>query len=860
MERNSRFQRLARPWSRSRILILAAFLLFTSACVTLKDPESSQEYRTDVVAKLPAGSQAGQSFISRRPGLNGIQLWMRPVPDQEIPPEAYLRVELFHGSTEIQPVFITQLNHKRLEAEFPVLVAMPPLKDGPDQEYSIVLTPAGFDLELYGRNENAYPHGFLSVEGEEQEADLSFRLSYLYDFQGMLTDLAIVLKNLWLIIPLLGVFWLPGRVLLQFILERKQRVGEMEGEDLPGLDWGERVAFSLGLSLSLISVTIVWTTAFGMKWTPALAWIAVFGLLLLLIWLHRRWLLQLATQVKDRLSKSNQRKTSGANANLGKPDWTVPTLISIFLLTASVRLAMVRDLAAPAWVDSVHHALIIRQILELGMLPQNYLPAMESQYATYHSGFHAANAFFLWLSSMPLPAGFLLFSQVLNALCIFPVYLFTTTFTRSRLAGVLAALIAGSFTPMPAYYASWGRFTQLAGLLILPVCLAFFVRLTERLGSSNQISPTRIFRRPASTELALLGISLAGLALTHYRVLAFLACLLVAYMAVTWVAAARRRQLGMTAAMHLSVLCSSIFLAVIFSLPWWPAVIRSLVYPRAAQVISSLGKRTRLFDDFSWGYLNPALGRQAMAMAGAGWILALLRRRLFPITLLIWVFLMFLFANPGAFGVPGLRILNNTSVEIILFMPFALLGGYLLSEVIEFADSRLSKSLIWIFRPIVLAAGILAAFIGARTLMPLLNQGTFLIRQADLEALQWAKDNLPTGETVAINSFLWGYNKLAGSDGGYWIAPLAGLQSLPPPVLHSLSNPLEVQRQTDSLARKAFDDSGNPAALRDFMIANQLRFIFIGAKGGALSPRALIESQLFTPLYQKDGNWVLGIN
>ncbi len=860
MGRNSRIQRLARPWSRSRILILAAFLLFTSACVTLKDPESSQEYRTDVVAKLPAGSQAGQSFISRRPGLNGIQLWLRPAPDQEIPPGAYLRVELQRGSTGNQPVFITQLNQKRLEAEFPVLVAMPALKDGPNQEYSIVLKPADFDLELYGRSENAYPDGFLSIEGEELEADLSFRLSYLYDFQGMLADLAIVFKNLWLVLPLMGVFWLPGRVLLQFILEGKQRAGKVESEDLPALDWGERVAFSLGLSLSLISVIIVWTTAFGLKWTPALAWIAVVGLLLLLIWLQRHWLLHLVTQVKDRLSKSNEVNTPEASASTSKPDWTVPALVGIFLLTAGVRLAMVRDLAAPAWVDSVHHALIIRQILELGMLPQNYLPAMESQYATYHSGFHAANAFFIWLSSMPLPSGFLLFSQVLNALCIFPVYLFTTTFTRNRLAGVLAALIAGVFTPMPAYYASWGRFTQLAGLLILPVCLAFFVRLTERLEHSKHISPARIFRRPASIELTLLGLALAGLALTHYRVLAFLACLLAAYMAVKWMQAARRRQLGMIAAVHLSILSASICLAVLLSLPWWPAVIRSLLYPRAAMVISSLGKRTRLFDDFAWGYLNTALGKQAMALAGVGWILALLRRRSFPITLLIWVFLMFLFANPGAFGVPGLRILNNTSVEIILFMPLALLGGYLLSGIIEFADSRLSKPLVWIFRPIVLAAGILAAFIGARTLMPILNQGTFLIRQPDLEALQWVEDNLPAGETVVINSFLWGYNKLAGSDGGYWIAPLAGMQSLPPPVLHSFSNPLEVQRQTDSLAREAYDNSGNPAALRDFMIANQLRYIFIGAKGGALSPKALIDSKFFTPLYQQDGNWILGVN
>jgi hypothetical protein len=190
MVRNSWLQPLVNLWSRSRILILAAFLLSSSACVTLKDPETSQEYRTDVVANLPAGSLAWQSFISRRPGLNGIQLWLRPASGQEIPPEAYLRVELHRDSTGTQPVFITQLSPKRLEAEFPVSVAMPAINDEPNQEYSIILNPVGFDLELYGRNEDAYPGGFFSRDGEEMEADLSFRLSYLYGLQGMLDDLS----------------------------------------------------------------------------------------------------------------------------------------------------------------------------------------------------------------------------------------------------------------------------------------------------------------------------------------------------------------------------------------------------------------------------------------------------------------------------------------------------------------------------------------------------------------------------------------------------------------------------------------------------------------------------------------------
>jgi hypothetical protein len=436
----------------------------------------------------------------------------------------------------------------------------------------------------------------------------------------------------------------------------------------------------------------------------------------------------------------------------------------------------------------------------------------------------------------------------------FPVYLLTTTLTRSRLAGVLAALIAGLFTPMPAYYASWGRFTQLAGLLILPVGLAFFVRLTGWLEHNQPGSPARIFHRPAATELILLGISIAGLALTHYRVL------------ISILPAGRLHggevggscqapSAGDDGSRAFTVLSTTICLAVLFSLPWWPAVIQSLLYPRAALVISSLGKRIQPFDDFAWGYLNTA-PKAGMAWREYGLDHGAAARRSFPITLLFWVFLCSCSPIPGIWSTgPGF---NNTSVEIILFMPFAPLGGYLLSNssILSTAGSR---TLVWIFRPMVLAAGILAAFFGARTLMLILNQGTFLIRQADLEALQWVEDNLPAGETVVINSFLWGYNKLAGSDGGYWIAPLAGMQSLPPPVLHSLSNTLEIQRHTDSLAREAYDISNNPAALRSFMTANQLRYIFIGARGGALSPKALVDSQLFTPLYQRKV-WVLVIN
>jgi hypothetical protein len=70
--------------------------------------------------------------------------------------------------------------------------------------------------------------------------------------------------------------------------------------------------------------------------------------------------------------------------------------------------AMTRDLAAPAWVDSVHHALLTRLIGEQGAFPVSYAPYVQANTSSYHPGFHTLLAFFGWLSgaaqTLPDPA------------------------------------------------------------------------------------------------------------------------------------------------------------------------------------------------------------------------------------------------------------------------------------------------------------------------------------------------------------------------------------------------------------------------------------------------------------------------
>ena len=80
---------------------LALFILFVfatlalSACVTLKDPESAQDGRADIVAVIEAGQPVGQTLQSRRSQLNSIQLYLSIAEKGDDPHPAVL-FELFH--------------------------------------------------------------------------------------------------------------------------------------------------------------------------------------------------------------------------------------------------------------------------------------------------------------------------------------------------------------------------------------------------------------------------------------------------------------------------------------------------------------------------------------------------------------------------------------------------------------------------------------------------------------------------------------------------------------------------------------------------------------------------------------------
>ncbi len=223
----------------------------------MADPEASQDYTSDTVGVLDAQTSLGQTFISRRPNLNGITLWVSSSPASANGNSAAqtINVKLFHSLQDSAPVFSTSINAPVSGNNIPVTVSIPDLENPAGQAYYLLLSTAAGSIQINGRNEDAYPHGQAYVNGNGIAADIAFRLSYNYDLASLLQDLSQFAAESWLIIPLLILLWLPGWLLLEFAGIRSP------------FDLGERIALSTGLSLALIPVVMLWTSILHLKWS-----------------------------------------------------------------------------------------------------------------------------------------------------------------------------------------------------------------------------------------------------------------------------------------------------------------------------------------------------------------------------------------------------------------------------------------------------------------------------------------------------------------------------------------------------------------------------------------------------------------
>ena len=215
-------------------------------------------------------------------------------------------------------------------------------------------------------------------------------------------------------------------------------------------------------------------------------------------------------------------------------------------------------------------------------------------------------------------------------------------------------------------------------------------------------------------------------------------------------------------------------------------------------------------------------------------------------------------ANPKVFHLPFPKgFVNQSSVEIMLFLPIAILGGYFVSEVISWLEDIFPSRWEIIWKGIILLLGAGMILLGAQRLMPTLNPVTFLFRETDYAAMEWIQENIPGDEVIVINPTGWGYGLYMGNDGGYWIAPLTDRPTMPPSALYGISQ--MKRKEVNEFVEALLPIGEDAAAIQNLLMAFDLQYIYVGARGGVISPQTLKESGLFEPVFNADNTWVFRI-
>ncbi len=770
-----------------------------------------------------------QAFVSTHDGLKEVELLVVKRDEVEDNGREWLTVTLFDDT---QAIIATQsFETINLRHNQPVTLQFPPQHDAAGRRYRLALSGTtdnvasvwGYDLDVYEAGQVTLVAGALAtVSGETAVSpdiaaqDLRFITRYQLTWTEAFRVLWRILSQEWgLLLAAMLLLPIPGLIIL--LLGQRR---------WPSFDkaawWGTAVA--LGIAIW----PILWFlfSLMGGHWSGSLLWgVVIVGYLSVVICRFLFAARYFNSSVVQKIT------------------WHHLVLGLILLGGFAVRLLAIRDLAFPAWVDSSRHGLITAVMLRSGQTISNYAPFLPVERFPYHFGFHTLSASLALMLPQQqlaqqqlaqqqltqLPQLLLVFGQLLNALVPLTVYTAVWLFTRHKGAGLFAAFLVTFPFFFPAYYATWGRYTQLSGMIVMPVLIA----LTWRLIRGG---------RRWQAVWWLVGILVAGLFLIHFRV--FLIYL--PFALIVW---------GMSLGRNGRFLLKAGLLTVIL------IGIRAVqLYELNKSLFSSSGSGILNYNAFPIGYYEAGWERYFVWLA-AGLLIFLLtavfRHRRWvalPLALLGWVGLLFILLAGKWLGLPEIGLINLNSMYITLFLPLAI---YLATFLIQL--QRLTRKMPQIVQIILYVAagmgGMVGGAFGVHQQINILNPQTILATAADLEGLQWVDENLPQDANIAVNSWLWLGNTYAGQDGGAWIVQLTGRRSTTPPADYIYDRDLfEEVNGFNETAVSIPDWSTDEAA--DFLHQRAISHIFVGARGGFFDPAVLSRNAQLNLIYSANGVFI----
>lgn len=520
-------------------------------------------------------------------------------------------------------------------------------------------------------------------------------------------------------------------------------------------------------------------------------------------------------------------RTKGSGFNWG---WLAALLA--FGLLVAWRFWQARELVLPAWVDSLHHVLIVRKMVEAGGLVGSLEPYLPGPFY-YHYAFHAVSAAFSALSGLDPAQSVLLVGQVISAGISLSVYALVKTISRDWRTAALAGLMVAFATKMPGYYLTWGRYTMLTGMLMLPLAMAEALSVQRR----------------HETWKKAIGLTLltAGTLLSHY-LSAFLLAVFLLILGLGWLIRGIKRKNWDWKEIMALVLPVLLGLGLVF--PWYRRVFTysSSTQPMSVQVPQTLQGFGGNPDQ--WQYLHyllgPETGYALLALAGVGlvWALGKPAWRSFG----VWSLALMLLSLPLGLQIASFR---SDLFGLTLFLAVTGLSAGVLIWALDWLASRSHlNNLVRVIGAVLLAVML---ELGGWQNKDVLNSDTILVTKNDLTALNWIEEHTPTEARFFINTASWGYDVYRGVDGGAWILPYTGRFSLVPTIFYPFGGEEETIALWKDWGRRAASMTTCSADFWQLVGEAQLNYIYLREGVGSLSAAALQGCEGIKQLYSGSG-------
>ncbi len=494
------------------------------------------------------------------------------------------------------------------------------------------------------------------------------------------------------------------------------------------------------------------------------------------------------------------------------------------------RFFQVRDVILPPWVDPVHHTLIVRQIMTQHRVPLSIPVAPQITVPFYyHFGFHLNAALAGWLGRLsPVQATFLT-GTVLNAAVPISLYALSQSIWHSRRRAWITLALSGLVMHMPAYYAAWGRYTLLTGMTIASGLLSLAARARQQ-----------------RTPLAEMTVLTGGLLLSHYF------AGLVALLGLAWLITLDLWNHRQEALHSWSKPFTAMVVGTGLALPWLARMWTYMQHYVALALPGQKGNAASFARQpaYLWQLLSPAGDHVLYLLALPAIFWAVRSRQSRPWAL--WSLTLLALGLPWS---PSLRPFRPDHFVIVLFAPTALLLGDLSHNIARFPLHGWKRSVR------TTAFGVLAiTFIvyGVQHGQRIVPPSVVFVTPADVEAIRWADVHLPDNAHIMVNAAPWQAGIYRGLDGGWWLLPLTGRATFPPPTLITYASP--------SLVRRVAEDAGTlsqlttcDSAFWNVVQRQGITHLYLRAGTGSLQADTLQNCNGLAPIYAQQGVTILAI-